>query len=170
MRQFVFLLGAARVVPAGGTGHLDDLLKASEQAGADLTRTYYAEYSRLRREILERLRLANPRVLPEILLFYTQRLLDRVLFIAFAEDRGLLPTATLGKAFQHHDPYNPRPKWETFKGLFRAIDQGSGPLNIPGYNGGLFAADPGLDGLTVPDEVFAAAASCSATTTTMPPP
>lgn len=155
LRQFVFLLGAERVVPPRGTGHLDELLKASEQAGADLTRSYYAEYSRLRREILDRLRLANPKVLPEILLFYTQRLLDRVLFIAFAEDRGLLPPSTLANAFQHHDPYNPRPKWETFKGLFRAIDQGNGALNIPGYNGGLFAGDPVLDRLEVPDEVFA---------------
>lgn len=154
-RQFVFLLGAERVVPLQGTGHLDELLKASEQAGAELTRSYYAEYSRLRREILDRLLQANPKVLPEILLFYTQRLLDRVLFIAFAEDRGLLPPATLENAFKHHDPYNPRPKWETFKGLFRAIDQGSGALNIPGYNGGLFAKDPVLDGLEVPDEVFA---------------
>src|SRR5215210_3332521 len=155
LRQFVFLLGAERVVPPGGTGHLAELLKASEQAGVELTRSYYAEYSRLRREILDRLRQANPKVLPEILLFYTQRLLDRVLFVAFAEDRGLLPTATLEKAFRHHDPYNPRPKWETFKGLFRAIDQGNGALNIPGYNGGLFAKDTVLDGLEVPDEVFA---------------
>ena len=154
-RQFVFLLGAERVVPPGGSGHLADLLKASEQAGAELTRSYYADYSRLRREILDRLRQANPKVLPEALLFYTQRLLDRVLFIAFAEKRGLLPPATLAKAFQHHDPYNPRPKWETFKGLFRAIDQGNGALNIPGYNGGLFAGDVVLDRLEVPDEVFA---------------
>lgn len=154
-RQFIFLLGAERVVPSTGTGHLDDLLKASEAAGVELTRSYYAEYSRMRREILGQLRQVNPAVLPEILLFYTQRLLDRVLFVAFAEDRGLLPPATLERAFQHHDPYNPRSKWETFKGLFRAIDQGNGTLNIPGYNGGLFAGDPVLDRLEVPDEVFA---------------
>jgi SAM-dependent methyltransferase len=154
-RQFVFLLGAERVVPAQGTGHLDELLKASDRAGLELTRSYYAEYDRIRREILDRLRRANPNVLPEILLFYTQKLLDRVLFVAFAEDRGLLPAETLRRAYQHHDPYNPRSKWETFKGLFRAIDQGSGDLNIPGYNGGLFARDPGLDGIKVPDEVFA---------------
>jgi hypothetical protein len=155
-RQFVFLLGAERVVPLTGPGHLDELLKASERAGVDMTRSYYAEYSRLRREILAQLRQANPTILPESLLFFTQKLLDRVLFVAFAEDRGLLPPETLHKAFQHHDPYNPRPKWETFKGLFRAIDEGNGALGIPGYNGGLFAHDPLLDRLNVPDDVLAA--------------
>ncbi|MEO6195504.1 MAG: N-6 DNA methylase [Thermoanaerobaculia bacterium] len=78
-----------------------------------------------------------------------------MLFIAFAEDRGLLPSETLLKAYKHHNPYNPTSKWETFQGLFRAIDQGNGDLNIPGYNGGLFARDPGLDRIAVPDEVCA---------------
>jgi SAM-dependent methyltransferase len=154
-RQLVFLLGANRVVPPTGPGHLDELLKASEQAGLELTRSYYAEYARIRREILAQLRAANPGVLPEILLFYTQKLLDRVLFVAFAEDRGLLPPETLLKALKHHDPYNPRSKWETFQGLFRAIDRGNGDLNIPGYNGGLFSKDPGLDAIQVPDSVCA---------------
>jgi len=153
-RQFVFLLGAERVIPAAGAGHLDGLLAASERAGLELTRSYYAEYARMRREILGRLRQANPAVLPERLLFYTQKLLDRVLFVAFAEDRGLLPLDTLRRAFLHADPYNPRTQWETFKGLFAAIDKGSGALGIPGYNGGLFALDPDLDRLAIPDEVF----------------
>jgi SAM-dependent methyltransferase len=154
-RQLIFVLGAERVVPAEGPGHLDDLLKASERAGIEMTGSYYAEYSRLRREILSRLREANPGVLPESLLLFTQKLLDRVLFIAFAEDRGLLPPETLRKAYQHQDPYNPRTKWETFQGLFRAIDAGSGALGIPGYNGGLFARDPLLDRLEIPDDVLA---------------
>ncbi|MFY9825923.1 MAG: DNA methyltransferase [Thermoanaerobaculia bacterium] len=154
-RQLVFLLGADRVVPATGPGHLDELLKASEQAGLELTRRYYAEFSRIRREILAKLRVANPSVPAEILLFYTQKLLDRVLFVAFAEDRGLLPPETLLRAFKYRDPYNPKSKGETFKGFFRAIDQGSAYLNIPGYNGGLFAKDSGLDRIEVPDEVCA---------------
>lgn len=155
LRQFIFLLGADRVVPVEGPGHLDELLKASETAGLELTRSYYAEYAQTRREILAHLRDANPQVLPEILLLYTQQLLDRVLFIAFAEDRGLLPSDTLRRAFEHRDPYNPRTKWETFKGLFQAIDEGNSALGIPGYNGGLFSRDPSLNGLSVPDEVFA---------------
>jgi hypothetical protein len=43
--------------------------------------------------------------------------------------------------------------WLNFRGLFRAIDEGNAGLNIPAYNGGLFAADPALDALQVPDNV-----------------
>ena len=39
--------------------------------------------------------------------------------------------------------------------MFRAIDEGNAVLNIPAYNGGLFALDPALDALQVPDEVCA---------------
>jgi SAM-dependent methyltransferase len=160
LRRFVFLLGAERMVGAegrAGTGrsHLHELLSASEQADLEVTRRYYADYSDMRRDVLARLQAANPGLLPELVLFYTQKLLDRVLFVAFCEDRGLLPPETLAGAWRHRDPYNPRSRWETFKGLFRAIDQGNPALRIPGYNGGLFAHDPGLDALTVPDEVLA---------------
>lgn len=155
LARFAFLLGAERVAPPAGGCHLDELLLLSDRAGVELTRTYYSDYARMRREILGRLQQANPRVLPELLLFYTQKLLDRVLFVAFAEDRGLLPPETLRRAFEHNDPYNPRSGWETFRGLFRSIDLGNAGLDIPGYNGGLFAADSGLDLLEVPDGVFA---------------
>jgi len=152
LKRFVFVLGAERVVPTMGRSHLYDLLEASVQAGEDVTQGYYAEYAKIRRDVLGGLTGANPDVAPAAVLSATQRLLDRVLFVAFAEDRGLLPPESLAKAFQHRDPYNPRPTWENFKGLFRAIDHGSATLGIPHYNGGLFANHATLDHqLQVPD-------------------
>jgi hypothetical protein len=68
---------------------------------------------------------------------------------------GLLPAESLKRAFEHRDPYNPHPLWHNFRGLFRAIDEGNAGLNIPAYNGGLFALDTALDALRVPDEVCA---------------
>lgn len=155
LRRFVFLLGAERVVPPHGECHLHALLKASETVGRELTGRFYALYADIRQKVLNRLCRENPAVPPPEVLRCTQKLLDRVLFCAFCEDRGLLPAATLTRAFAHHDPYNPRPIWENFRGLFRAIDTGNAPLNIPAYNGGLFAPDPGLDALRVPNEVCA---------------
>ena len=77
-----------------------------------------------------------------------------MLFCAFAEDRGLLPPLTLRRAFEHADPYNPRPVWDNFRGLFRAVDEGRPALQIPRYNGGLFASDGLLDErLGVSDDV-----------------
>ena len=155
LKRFVFLLGAERVVPAHRECHLYELLRASESVGRELTNQFYARYADIRQRVLTRLCRANPAVAPSQILGSTQKLLDRVLFCAFCEDRGLLPPDSLKHAFEHHDPYNPKPVWHNFRGLFRAIDEGNAGLNIPPYNGGLFASDPALDALQVPDEVCA---------------
>ncbi len=68
---------------------------------------------------------------------------------------GLLPAESLKRVFEHRDPYNPHPLWHNCRGLFRAIDEGNTGLNIPACSGGLFALDPALDALQVPDEVCA---------------
>ncbi len=153
LKRFVFLLGAERVVPESGTCHLSSLLKESEKVGTELTNEFYSVYASIRREVLEQLRQSNPSTEAEEILRCTQKLLDRVLFCAFCEDRGLLPAESLKQAFQHSDPYNPRPIWDNFLGLFRAIDKGNDGLKIPAYNGGLFAHDETLDTLTVSDEI-----------------
>ena len=153
LKRFVFLLGAERVAPKTGRCHLYALREASDTIERELTKDFYVRYADMRRAAFDQLRLGNPDVLPSEVLRCTQKLLDRILFCAFCEDRNLLPPETIKKAFEHQDPYNPRPIWENFRGLFRSIDQGNAGLNIPAYNGGLFAADPVLDGLNVPDEV-----------------
>ncbi|MFN0051663.1 MAG: Eco57I restriction-modification methylase domain-containing protein [Planctomycetales bacterium] len=153
LKKLVFLLGAERVVPAAGRCHLYDLHAASEKVGRDLTKQFYVRYGDMRQDALDHLCRANPAVPREQLLSCTQKLLDRVLFCAFCEDRGLLPADSIRKAWEHRDPYHPRPIWENFRGLFRAIDQGNTNLNIPAYNGGLFAPNTLLDGLNVPDAV-----------------
>jgi len=151
LRRFVFLLGAERVVAADGSCHLDELRSLSFRADVELTRAFYGEYAQLRRELLRALTAANIQLEGPQALGATQRFLDRVLFVAFCEDRGLLPADTLKRAWEHRDPYNPRPIWDNFRGLFQAIDRGSQPLAIPAYDGGLFAHDPVLDELAVPD-------------------
>lgn len=154
LKKFVFLLHAARMVPTHGPCHLDALLQDSEKIGREVTKEVYAEYAFIRRSTLARLRWANPEVDPRAILACAQKLLDRILFIAFCEDRGLLPPETIKRAHAHRDPYNPRPLWDNFRGMFRAINVGSNELDIRKYNGGLFADDPVLDNLKIPDEVF----------------
>jgi hypothetical protein len=153
LKRFIFLLGAERVAPSSGQCHLYDLLHASETAGRELSKEFYIRYADIREDAFEHLRRLNPDFSPHDVLARTQKLLDRILFCAFSEDRGLLPPDTVKKAYQHSDPYNPRLIWENFRGLFRAIDQGGPALGIPRYNGGLFADDPLLNSLIVPDEV-----------------
>jgi methylase of polypeptide subunit release factors len=152
LKRFAYLLGAERVVPATGGTHLDALLAESHQVGRELTAGYYHEYATLRRQTFHELRRANPDVAPADLLVVAQKILDRVLFIAFCEDRGLLPPESIANASRHQDEYNPRPVWDNFRTLFRWIDQGN-PPRIAKYNGGLFAKDELLERLRVPDVV-----------------
>lgn len=154
LARFVFLLGADRVVPESGRCHLADLAEESERVGRELTRTFYDAYARMRLDVFRRLVADNPVVPRETLVGCTQRILDRVLFCAFCEDRGLLPSDTLKKAYEHADPYHPRPIWENFRGLFAAVNRGNAALGIHAYNGGLFAdTDPVFESLVVADEV-----------------
>lgn len=127
------------------------LLQATEQADKDITAQLYADYKAVRESLIAHLISDNPTKVPTELIAPAQKLLDRVLFVAFAEDRGLIPDNTIKNAYLHADPYHPRPIYDNFKGLFTAIDKGNARLKIPAYNGGLFAPDAELDALTISD-------------------
>ncbi len=73
-----------------------------------------------------------------------QKLLDRVLFLAFAEDRKLLDHDRVLEA-THRMKVPMRSAWQNFQGLFRACDQGHRRSGIPAFDGGLFRLDPILD-------------------------
>lgn len=153
LRRFVFLLGAERVIGPADHCHLPDLLKSSEKIGKELTKEFYFRYAEMRQNAFEHLCSENSEKPRNDLLSATQKLLDRILFCAFCEDRGLLPADTIQRAYEHRDPYHPKPIWDNFRGLFRAIDTGNAGLDIPAYNGGLFALDPVLDNLKLTDAV-----------------
>ena len=101
-------------------------------------------------------------------------LLYRLLFVLYAEDRGLLPVNDTG-----YDDYGLRKRvrddvagrtarGDTFSTvaasyydhvmtLCKIIDQGDASIGLPPYNGGLFAAEatPLLEDLRLPDAAFA---------------
>lgn len=147
--RFMLLLSAENLL----SGRTLDLLKESRREDKDITDKLYQDYKDLRLKLLHAVQEADASIDALDSIALAQKILDRVLFIAFAEDTGLLPDNTLANAFMARDPYNPRPVWENFKGLFRAIDAGSEELKIPRYNGGLFRTDDLIDGITLPDAI-----------------
>lgn len=131
-----------------------ELLEESRTENRDITNRLYADYKVLRGDLIGEVRRELPDLDPLQAIRTGQKILDRILFIAFAEDTSLLPRKSIEKAYQHADPYHPRPVWETFQSLFGAIDTGlPKTLNVPRYNGGLFAPDPIINGLNIPDEI-----------------
>ena len=147
--RFMLLLSAENLL----SGRTLDLLKESRREDKDITDKLYQDYKALRLKLIGAVQEADNTIQPLYAIALAQKILDRVLFIAFAEDTGLLPDNTLADAFTTRDPYNPRPVWENFKGLFRAIDQGSEELKIPRYNGGLFRPDEAINTLALPDDI-----------------
>jgi len=147
--RFMLLLSADSLL----SGRTLDLLKQSRAEDRDITDSLYQDYKALRLKLIGAVQAADPAIAALDAIAVAQKILDRVLFIAFAEDTGLLPGNTLSQAFVTRDPYNPRPVWDNFRGLFNAIDQGSAALKIPRYNGGLFRQDDTINALTLSDDV-----------------
>ncbi len=155
LRRFVALLGRDALLGGSSptSSPLANMLIASERAEKEITEQLYDQYRALRTRLFEHLRMKSPHVEATDLLRFTQTILDRVLFIAFAEDRGLLPPDTLKRAYTYRDPYNPRPPWQNFLTIFRSVNTGNHALGIHGYNGGLFADTHGIDDLEIDDEL-----------------
>ncbi len=155
--RFVALLGRDALLggPSFDRSPLAEMLLASERTEHEVTAKLYSQYREVRARLFDELRRKHSNFAATELLAKTQTILDRFLFVAFAEDRGLLPMNTLAKAFEHRDPYYPRPIWTNFLAVFRSVDQGSPALEIPAYNGGLFRDLAGIEQLEVSDEMCA---------------
>lgn len=147
--RFMLLLSAENLL----SGRTLEILEESRREDRDITARLYSDYRTLRSDLIGAVQNLRPEGDPLEAIRLGQTILDRVLFTAFAEDNGLLPDNTLLQAFEHTDPYNPKPVWENFKGLFHAIDKGNETLKIPRYNGGLFQPNGVIDNLLIPDTI-----------------
>ena len=151
-QQFYFLLCRTNFLPLSddpkAKSRIDLLLAESNDAEEAVTSDLYQQYKTLRINLAQHFQASAPIDIPDrdsVLIEKAQKLLDRILFVAFCEDRRLLPEKTIQKAHDYKDPYSPRPIWENYKTVFRWVDVGNDDPPIPGYNGGLFKHDPILD-------------------------
>lgn len=110
----------------------------------------------MRKHLYEDLCRIHPNLADKIdspLLRYTQMILDRVLFIGFAERRGLLKRDLLSDAIRQVERFNPQPLWANVRNVFKWIDKGWQREGIHAYNGGLFRDNPELNELEVSDQI-----------------
>ena len=136
------------------SGATADILARSAREDRDITNSLYLTYRQLRDDLLQFVRDQRAHIAAEPRITLVQKLLDRLIFIAFAEDTILIPDDSIRTAVEFTNPYDPQPKWTQVKQLFSAVDSGLPPaLNIPKYNGGLFAKDNDLNALDLPDHL-----------------
>ncbi|MGN0728053.1 Eco57I restriction-modification methylase domain-containing protein [Treponema sp.] len=128
-----------------------------------ITDNFYADYSTFKRLLFEDMIENNPEIDKLVLFKKTQKLLDRILFILFCEDRGLLPANSvmgiIGDYQKLKEMGYAQPLYSVFKTYFDRIDKGyksesDSTKNIFAYNGGLFKQDEILDSLKIGDDVL----------------
>jgi len=154
----------------------EDSLQEEEK----ITKKFYSDYSLFKRELfrdLVKLNLKNEvfrnelnkedadranKNIKQALFQKSQKLIDRFLFIFFAEDRELLPPNStkqiLNKWKSDVDFGDNRPIYDLFKLYFNYLDTGrkgtDSRAEIFAYNGGLFKSDTILDSLLISNELL----------------
>jgi len=159
------LLRRENFITSKGSSKTEDLLSDVRFEQEEISKKFYKLYRETRLDLLRDMYGQNERVRNDIEfgIEKAQKIIDRIVFACFAEDRGLLPDDTLRRVIRAADTSAfGGSLWSIFKSFFEAIDKGSEKLEIPdGYNGGLFANDPELNALRVSDETLRKVANLS---------
>ena len=130
------------------------LLQRTEKRQKEVGDDLYESYRMQRLRLIDHLMRDEGKSLDQAIAI-AQKLLDRIIFIAFCEDRGLLPERCLERAHAAVPAFSrvKNPRWHNLLGLFGAVDKGSDGLPpIAKFNGGLFADDKEIDDLELDDE------------------
>jgi len=158
------LFGAEALLPEGS---FEEILERSKNYASDLSkrlreRIYTDVVPDLATAIARRSAKAKALSEEDLRFLYEETLfiLFRLVFIAYAEDKGLLPYAT-NDAYRQHalkmraqhlaERWNKEESpsfdsqatdlWTEAKQLFRAVDRGHSDWGVPAYDGGLFSSD-----------------------------
>jgi type I restriction-modification system DNA methylase subunit len=127
-----------------------------------VTKKLYNDYSGFRKEIFNSLIKSNTEYDKLLLFNKTQKLLDRFLFIFFAEDRGLVPANSISKIISKWEGDvafgDSRSLYSIFKQYFHVLNVGRPAIgeheSVFAYNGGLFAKDEVLDKVEIVDSIL----------------
>lgn len=179
---YLCLLYSADALTDGGS--FAQILATSEEYAADLStrlreRVYQDVVPAFSRAITQARRLETPSA-KQLAETYDMSLLVlfRLLFIAYAEDKELLPLHT-SAAYREHSLKHMAQRlqgdqrrevewggedfyWNEVQQLWKAVDKGNPAWGVPAYNGGLFAEDgdssaAAVAAISLPDSAFAPA-------------
>lgn len=126
----------------------------------EITRALYRDYSLFKRELHQNLSELNPQFDPLTLFKKSQKLLSRLLFLFFAEDRNLLPPNSVRLVLGDWRDLKERdaevPLYDRFKKYFGYLNTGfkGKRYDVFAYNGGLFKPDLVLDAVRIDDELL----------------
>ena len=125
-----------------------------------ITKQLYQDYSLFKRELHQVLVKQNQQFDALTLFKKSQKLLDRFLFLFFAEDRHLLPPNSVRLILNDWRDLQERdvqvPLYDRYKKYFEYLNTGykGKRYDVFAYNGGLFKPDEVLDSVTIDDELL----------------
>lgn len=127
----------------------------------NVTKKLYADYSLFKRKLFQNIIEQNTQYDKLMLFKKTQKLLDRFLFILFAEDRLLVPPNSVREILQQWEDLKSKydayfPLYDRFKKYFGYLNLGhkGKQHEIFAYNGGLFFPDEILDNIIIDDSIL----------------
>lgn len=141
-----------------------EMKRASVSSEDQITNRLYRDYSLFKKALFADIVENNPvkegdeKEWQLLLYKKSQKFLDRLLFIFFAEDGGLLPPNSMIKILDQWqqlkelDAYVPL--YHRIKQYFGYLNDGNADRGIYAYNGGLFKPDEVLDSLSISDDLL----------------
>lgn len=152
--NLLYLCLAAENIKAGIPAKIKEESVSEEDV---ITKKLYRDYSFFKRELFQNLTELNPEFDSLELFKKSQKLLDRLLFLYFGEDRGLLPPNSVRLILEQWNKLKDLdeyvPLYSRFKKYFGYLNTGFKGKNhdVFAYNGGLFKPDEILDNIKIDD-------------------
>lgn len=168
--QRVFHRDNLIVCGASGRANLERMIARQWVKERELENAFYQEYRHFREQLYTAILEKNGPGTPHFpgtkgrLVRMAQKILDRCIFIFFCEDMGrtldfppqILRDFLISESNDAYFEPEATTIWSRLVSLFHAMNDGRafGGQTLNQFNGGLFAADPALDALAIPNRIF----------------
>lgn len=148
-----------------GRTRFERLIEKQGKIAKKLEGDFYADYRRYREVLITQITLQRPNDMTKSgAVRLAQKLLDRLIFVMFAEDMGGrvgFPVNALQAELERQskdqflEPEGDE-VWRRLKQIFGTMNLGGklGAADIHQFNGGLFADDQAINGLNLPNRIF----------------
>ncbi|WP_432693989.1 Eco57I restriction-modification methylase domain-containing protein [Priestia aryabhattai] len=153
--NFIYVFSFNFLISRISISNVERLLNENIEIEQGIENSFYKLYTATRDNLFNTILKNNEDISGRVALEKTQKLIDRFIFVCFAEDRSLLPKNIFHQSVEHgKNSLSLNGVWESVRGLFNSIDAGNTRHGINKFNGGLFKPDPDLDNLNLPNEIF----------------
>ena len=142
LKEFLLIFSKSSLIDADVPSNL---LEESRDIDKDFEDEFYKLFSETRLMLIKELEFTS-NLNKDDAIHYAQLILNRYIFICFAEDKGLIPQYTnkdtITTPLKIGNLSHKKPRiWQRLTELFDDIDEGRTAKNISAFNGGIFNED-----------------------------